>query len=280
MAKLTKTQAKLHREALALLDLPSLTINQREAFYQNYNEAADVEISAAGAFFTPLGMANDMLIDVPTHGSVIDICAGIGHLSFAAFHYHWHRREERETKITCIEINPRYVEIGRKVLPEATWICADALDPATYRGLGKFGAAISNPPFGNPHTYRNKAKNAGGNMEYAIIERAAKLSDHGGFIIPQMSAPFEYSGRQCYRERPSIKYETFNKRTGINLSIGAGCDTTFYKDEWKNAAPLVELAFFDFEQERWDREFADEARQSLPLPAPEAFALDLFGNTA
>lgn len=33
-------------------------------------------------------------------------------------------------ELVCVELNPRYVEVGHKVLPEAEWICGDIFDPA------------------------------------------------------------------------------------------------------------------------------------------------------
>lgn len=44
--------------------------------------------------------------------------------------------------ITCVELNPHYVEVGKKVVPEATWICADVLDPFLPDLLGQFDFAI------------------------------------------------------------------------------------------------------------------------------------------
>jgi hypothetical protein len=51
------------------------------------------------------------------------------------------------TELTCVEINPRYFEVGRKLLPEARWINADVFDWRTL-DLGRYDVAIANPPFG------------------------------------------------------------------------------------------------------------------------------------
>lgn len=265
MAKLTKAEARKHRRALELLEKDRLTVSEREWILENYNEAAAHEVSAAGAFFTPLGLANDFLIDVATGGRVVDICAGIGHLSFAAINYHgWRRDNDERMDYVCIELNPAYVEIGRKLVPEATWICADALDPRTWEELGHFDAAISNPPFSSPHTYRHKSKNAAGRMEYAIIERAWKQAESGGFIIPQTSASFRFSGNRHYEETrdPDTPFGKFYKRTGIDLRPGCGADAAFYRDQWKNTAPNVELVFFDKYDQRTNPRYDETPAQA------------------
>src|SRR5579864_2275263 len=88
------------------------------------SELALYSSSRLGAFFTPMELANDFKIEV--HGrKILDLCAGIGILSFCCRHF---RHHEQMPDITSIEINPEYVRIGRKLLPEATWICADVFD--------------------------------------------------------------------------------------------------------------------------------------------------------
>ncbi|TDD34616.1 hypothetical protein E1286_40665 [Nonomuraea terrae] len=47
----------------------------------------------------------------------------------------------------CVESNELYVEVGRRVLPEATWIVGDVFDVSSM-GLGMFDCAISKPPSG------------------------------------------------------------------------------------------------------------------------------------
>lgn len=68
--------------------------------------------------FTPWGLAADFTIDAVSSGAeVIDLCAGIGILSY--FLHHRARYAYDCPDLTCVELNPRYVEIGRRLLPEA-----------------------------------------------------------------------------------------------------------------------------------------------------------------
>ena len=118
MAKLTKAQAKLHRQACDILTKPVLTEDDKEFVLKNWNEGATHVNGEAGAFFTPYDMAFDFTIDAIGSGGyggrVIDLCAGIGMLSYAVW---W--RSDRRAKITCVERNADYLAIGKKILPEA-----------------------------------------------------------------------------------------------------------------------------------------------------------------
>ena len=102
-------------------------------------------------------------------------------------------------------------------MPEATWICADVLDPFLPDLLGQFDFAIANPPFGRiANNYRKSYMS--GEFEYMVIEAASRIAKEGAFIIPQMSAPFVYSGNG----RPSLASgracQNIRKRTRYLLS--------------------------------------------------------------
>ncbi|WP_405166427.1 hypothetical protein OG203_15830 [Nocardia sp. NBC_01499] len=87
----------------------------------HWQEAANPEHCLDGAYFTPLGLAGDMRIDV-VGTRIIDLCAGIGHLSFACRNLLDHRwNGERLREFVCVErFNPEYVRIGMRIMPEAT----------------------------------------------------------------------------------------------------------------------------------------------------------------
>lgn len=259
MAKLTKPQIKAHARAIELLKQDRLTIDEREFVLENWQEAANHINSAAGAFFTPLGLAWDFSIDVGGL-RILDLCAGIGALSYAMFERgSFNRSRDEDPKITCVEVNPDYVEVGRKIVPEATWICGDIFDLPD--DLGRFDWVIANPPFGK----------IGGKADFdlAVVELAERYADNATFILPAGSVPWRFSGQRGYDpSRPSDKAVRFRDRTKIELRPGCGVDCDFYRDQWRGAAPAVEIALADYEEARSQR------------PAAPAAQADLFGAAA
>lgn len=260
MAKLTKAQRKAHAEAEAILRKDRLTEDERDFVFQNWHEGANHINGAAGAFFTPWDLAGDFALDGGS-GRIIDLCAGIGILSY--FLHHRSLWGTRPAEITCVELNPRYVEVGRKLLPEARWINADVFDWREL-DLGHFDFAIGNPPFGRVKRTGNAPRYRGPEFEFHVIDIAAELADHGAFIIPQQSASFKYSGSQCYERRTSGRGFDFEQATGLEMGTGAGIDTAMYRDAWKDTAVICEIACFDFAAAR-ERRRADDARRTSRL---------------
>lgn len=116
MAKLTKAQRKAHAEACKILQ-DALSIDEKIFVLENWHEGAEHMNGAIGAHFTPSGLARDFAIDAGGGRRVIDLCAGIGGLGF------WLDLDGRAGEMVCVEVNPAYVEVGRKILPQAQWIC-------------------------------------------------------------------------------------------------------------------------------------------------------------
>lgn len=270
MSKLTKAEAKAHRAACEVLRKDVLTLDEKWFVVGNWQESASHVNSEAGAFFTPAGLANDFAIEIGDCKRVIDLCAGIGGLSFAYFSGHFFQNGAPE--IVCVEKNPGYIEVGRKLLPEALWIEADVFD-ANNMGLGRFDVAISNPPFGSTgRGGKGSPRFTGTNFEYHVIDIASDLADYGVFIIPQMSAPFRYSGVQYYQDQPSEKYDKFRNQTGIELTAGCGIDTSLFRRDWHGVAPATEIVCADFEAARASRSSTVADIASTPKP----FQADLF----
>lgn len=237
--KIPKRLAKLHKDAVALARAGRrLTLDERDFVLANFHEGAEHMNGLAGAFFTPPGLARDFSIEVPETGRVLDLCAGIGALSFEC------EREGRE--IVCVELNPAYVEVGRAVLPSATWVNADAFDLAAYADLGPFDIVIANPPFGTVPVERFKGKYTGGLFEFRLIELASWIAKRGVFVLPQMSTPFRYSGQPTYREEEADRCRTFREQTGIVMEMNCGIDTSTYRAEWKGVSPVCEIVICDF----------------------------------
>lgn len=144
MAKLSKTAQRRHAQACQLVDLRrDLTKNERWFVLTHWQESSTTANGLQGTFFTPEGLAQDMSLEVGGD-RIIDLGAGIGRLA-------WHNRDlfgrwpHPAPEFLCVERNPAYVRVGRKVLPEATWLCADLLDlPDLADQLGgTFDCAIS-----------------------------------------------------------------------------------------------------------------------------------------
>ncbi len=256
MAKLTKLQARNHNAAMELLKKDVLTDQEKEFVFINYHPGANSINGQAGAFFTPLSMAFDAAYeaggDCSDTRTFIDLCAGIGVLSYALV-----KRYPKAGRIVCVEINPEYVELGKKLVPEAEWYCLDVMDIEAIKELGVFDDAISNPPYGKVPSFKGKAapRYTGGEAEYKVIDVAGLIADSGTFIVPQQSSGFRYSGAQYYERQETPKYKRFVESSGIELDAGMGHDTSAegmylwdYDDgtavscNWIGVKPVVEFA--------------------------------------
>lgn len=249
MAKLTREQERLHAQACQLIEQPGdLDEDQRRFVLNHWQESSTNSSASDRAFFTPEGLARDMSIEVGGN-RIIDLAAGIGRLA----HHNrdlWARWPHPAPEMVCVERNPEYVRVGRKVVPEATWICADVLDlPDMLDELGTFDCALANPPFG-PLPRRRDAPGGytGRRFEYHVIALASLFARRGVFIIPQVAAPFHYSGRQGYlSDQGDAEYHKFVAATGIQLDGNCGIDTAYYDEDWHSLkAPRVEIVTVDY----------------------------------
>ncbi|MEM1152779.1 MAG: methyltransferase [Pseudomonadota bacterium] len=197
---------------------------------------------------------------------IIDLCAGTGVLAYTTLIRH------PGAEVTCIEINPEYVRVGKKLVPEANWICMDVTDVAGLRELDTFHEAISNPPYGRVGTFAGSTgvRYQGAEAEYKVIDIASEIARDGVFIVPQLSSGFEFSGVQYYQRRESAKYTAFAEETGLFLDAGLGIDTSVTIDDWRGVKPRVEIALVDFtERDRRGEQsslFEDNVLLSPQLP--------------
>lgn len=234
MAKLTKEQCKLHNEAEALLAKDSLCIEEREFVLEHWDPSATHVNSAAGAFFTPIDLATSFACMLGHPGAIIDLCAGIGALSYACTPIYG-----EPPRMVCVEKNPDYVRVGRKIVPHAIWIEGDVFD-LLEMGLGRFDAVIGNPPFGRVAKGSKSAPGVNGDFEFHVIALGMALADYGMFILPQMSAGFEYSGKPQYKRATSGKAFDFQAKHGFHFEA-CSIDTEFARDQWKGTAPATEV---------------------------------------
>lgn len=268
MAKLTKQQSKAHQAAVTLLRKETLTLDEKIFVLENWHEGGEHDQGRSGAFFTPVDYANDFKLEV-CGPKILDLCAGIGSLAFAWLQF---RHHDTPPQITCVEINPAYVEIGKKLLPEATWICGDVFD--VWQELPRdFDTVISNPPFGRLQTSRKAPRYTGPEFELKIVDIAAHLGSYGVFILPQGSAGFRYSGAQYYERTNDAKSAQLHTDTGLELDIGCGVDTTVFKDQWKQPVPTTEIACVEFPPIMAEAPALETIAVALPL---DAVQLSLF----
>lgn len=233
--KLTKALAKQHQAACALLEKDTLNFEQREFVLEHWHPGAEHDQGPIGAFFTPMGLAETFAVECNGAQSVIDLCAGIGGLAY----HRW--RRDRPRRLVCVERNPAYVAVGRKVLPEAEWIQSSIFD---LPDLGRFDLATSNPPFGRVRCPGQGPRYRGGLFEYRVIDVASTLAEQGVFLIPQGSSPRKFSGERA----ESAEYQRFHQETGITLDIGVGIDTHEWRRDWKGTEIVVESVRVDFQQ--------------------------------
>lgn len=238
--KLTKAEIKQQERCAELLAKQTLDDDEKLYVLENFQEGATNMNSAAGAFFTPQGLASDAMIECSgMGGKFIDLCAGIGRLTHAAKEWRVNR------DFTCVELNHDYASIGMKVIPEAHWIVGSIFDLPDER---IYDVAICNPPFGNIKTGRDN--DGFGGFEFSAIYKASKIAKYGIFILPQMSTPFLYSGRESFKECMNDKVKRFVDKTGIKFQFNCGIDTAYYKDQWHGVAPICEVCTFDFMEAR------------------------------
>ena len=274
MSKLTKLQAKAHQQACDLLAKDALSEDDKEFVFRNWFESATHVNSSAGAFFTPFDLAMDFALDAG-RGRVIDLCAGIGMLSYAVLRRA--RYGETPPRLTCVEINPAYVEVGRKLVPDAEWICASVFD-VLGMGLGRFDSSISNPPFGAVNRHGGSGpRYSGSDFEFHVIDIASQMSGYGTFLLPQMSAGFTYSGCRSYERTTSGKAAAFQKATGLTFDAGCGVDTSVYRKDWRGVSPLCEVVCVEFDVAA---PAAAEPMTADTAPPDGVEQLSLFGAAA
>ncbi|PVD04507.1 methyltransferase [Streptomyces sp. CS014] len=268
MGKLTRAAARLHAQALDLVHAGhDLTEEEKEFILDNYQEAETTTHTLDGAFFTPSALAQDFSHHV--YGTtLLDLGAGIGRLSYHCVD-RWIRDYQGQPprEIVCVEKNPEYVAVGKRVLPEARWICADILDLpkiAAEEGWELFDVAISNPPFGRVRRTGSSPTYTGPLFEFHTLSIAQTLARRGAFILPQLSTPYRYSGARDSTHHKTADYQKFEDETGIVLGFGIGVDTTQEQYAWRGVKPVTEIVVADFQHPE-EHAIAEDEEPSKPV---------------
>ncbi len=215
MTRLTKPQARLHGEAESLLSLErKLKMKEREFVYRHWREDAVHANAKNAAFFTPIGVARLVAIEVGDRHRVVDAGAGIGVLSWAILERQlW---SSDAVDLTCIEFNPEFVEIGKRLLPEAEWICADIFDVFLWESLGEFGVFVSNPPFGRAFKLQADTSwlNYCGSMHLMAAEVSIRVARLGGvMLMPTNDMPLYWDKAS----RPKFRQPSTGRRRDLPL---------------------------------------------------------------
>lgn len=242
MAKLTKEQTKQHEEAEALLSLDRALTDEEKAFvYDNFWESARWVNSKSSAFFTPLGLARTLVsYAAPRDGKrILDLCGGIGVLAFAV-------SKRAAVDLVVVEYNQDYIDIGRRLVPEARWVRADVFEQDVWRDLGRFDMVVANPPFGASATdadlswlrFRQKSK-----AHLMAVEISLRVSDgDSAFILPQIECPVIWRDGAIDSDRPpSRAYQAFVKQWPDVCLETLSESAEGYRGQWHGTAPCVEM---------------------------------------
>lgn len=132
--------------------------------------------------------------------------------------------------------------IGRRVLPEATWICGDLLEVPDM-DLGVFDCAISNPPFGAVARSSDAAAYRPRQFEYHAIAAAARVAKRGIFIVPRASI------HETHPSQRTADCLRFTHETGIELET-TWMDADAWRDQWGGPSPRVTVVSAEFRHPR------------------------------
>lgn len=227
--KLTKLETRLHDQAVELLDTSDLQTREvpcpqcggRTAdnfcvhchwgrvaavdfILRHWRPGASNNVGKGGIFFTPESAARDAVAFHGGAGRVVDCCAGIGVL--ARWFVLHHQTQPSLLDLTCVEINPEFVAIGRKLVPQARWNCGNVFD--VLPSLDLFDSAISNPPFGNVPACKERSQHFPTEAHFAVMELLLRRCRQGAImILPEQAHSQENYGR----ENTTAAYRKFKR---------------------------------------------------------------------
>lgn len=253
-------------------------VDKIEYVYEHYDPSMDDNVTERGVFFTPIGLAQDFNIFTHKRGHIVDVCSGIGMLSYKLLCYSYY--ENNIESLTLIEYNPKFTEIAKRLISplsaynrdnrvvKINFITADAYAKETWENVisslpfsanGKFNLMISNPPYGKlPSAEKSKYSDHLkylSERELMAVELCTKYAKHGQFIMPPSSCDCIYSGRPYYERRPSAKVDRLRKALGEDVFFYMeidGIDCSIYRDEWKNTKITTEVVSINLDRSEYE----------------------------
>lgn len=226
MGRLSKVQRKSHDLAMQLVESDrQLSYDEIELVLDTYHPSVHTHQGMSGAFFTPCELAREFAVETQglrENARVLDLCAGIGSLSY------WCEHINEKIDLVCVELSADFCRIGKRLLPEATWIHSSVFDPtlADHTAVqGRFDLFISNPPFGKipkSSDYKGKASC----LEYAVAEVGMQYANQGVMIVPQSVLPWKFSGQRGYTEVDNKNYDKWSNSSQLVLGANCGIDVS------------------------------------------------------
>lgn len=201
MAKLTKKQLKLHTQALEILSKQQdLKFDEVDFVLDNWQPSAS-DVTEGQAFFTPEHTAYGLAMNTYHDGHIVDMCAGIGRLCWEILRHNYSNPDPLQ--LTAIELNPAFVEVGKKIMPQVNWIEGSVLSEDILDSVNA-SSFVANPPF-NLTWYSTDDTGWLSSTKgiFAVVEAGLrKTSEQAGTVIlPTNAVPFEYSGKRSYKEK-------------------------------------------------------------------------------
>ena len=262
MGKISKPVLKKHMEALEILKKDKLNYWDKEFVFNYYHEGATNMNNLVSAHFTPLTLATAIAQNTRDK-NFVDLCAGIGVLSWAMVRDHeLGRNPEKPFMGICVENIAEFYNIGKKLVPECHWINGDILDLEVIKEIqslmgNRSFSIISNPPYGSQVKSSNKEllHYKGAEFEYKVIELGAILGANAGtFLIGQESCPFKFTrvARNVFLTGDELpqKYRKFVEQTGLEITPNNGWHTDIGEDHegWKDVNITTEIAIVDYDE--------------------------------
>ena len=252
MAKLSKQQSNLHLQSMDLVNSDKeLTTDEKQFVLNNYNPNATNLTTISGAFFTPESIAQQFAIFSDPKGNIIELCAGIGSLSYWLLEYDqfsgrrpsgWMSAEIEN--LTCVEINPEYVTVGKKIIPGANWILGSVLNESLIKQIQFGDCVIANPPFGAIRSDEDRTwirYNMKAYFDLNVVAIGTQIANAGCFILPKGRTSYDMDKHEHITNE---LHDNFKKATGFMLELGSW-DLKEFQNDWIGAKPIVEFVTFE-----------------------------------